>query len=189
MNGPRRCCSHGKNLVDVGVRRWRSGSKVADIGNAKAASHRIVARTQLVPGAVVWARVPFEEAGQYKIRPCVVLRCLGRDVTVLPCTTSEARRRLPGLVELRHPALAGLSRATAVRRQPLLLDHIEILNVLGRLQDEDLAALSPSVAARRASMPAFAPPPVPTRKRSLVDPHQPSHPEPPREPQVDHRAR
>ena len=44
-----------------------------------------VALTRLVPGAVVWAHIPFEECDQEKTRPAVVVDKSGRDVILRPC--------------------------------------------------------------------------------------------------------
>jgi hypothetical protein len=116
---------------------------------------RIIPRNRLHPGTVVWAHIPFEDVEADKIRPAVVLRCHGREVVLLPCTTSVRRRQRPGYVEIKHWQAAGLPRPTGVRRASLTVDYLEIVNIAGNLADEDAAALLPASARPH---PLFPPP-------------------------------
>ena len=99
-----------------------------------------VPRSALVRGAVVWAHVPYANgrAGAWKTRPAVVVVAIGREVTLLPLTSSLVSRGRPGVVEVRHWAEAGLSRPCSLVRRPVTLDRIDILNVVGRLHEDDL---------------------------------------------------
>ncbi|WP_319462720.1 hypothetical protein [Micromonospora sp. RTP1Z1] len=82
--------------------------------------------------------MPFEDNVQYKIRPAIVLGCRGRDVVILPCTSSPARhRRIDRPVELLDVETAGLRRPTAVRRTALSVDLVDVLEVIGELSDAD----------------------------------------------------
>ena len=59
-----------RRLQDVGVRRWR----MADRRSARPRPHfEIVGRARLAPGVVVWARVPYADRDDYKIRPAAVV--------------------------------------------------------------------------------------------------------------------
>jgi hypothetical protein len=125
----------------------------ADLSPAAVARLRIVARNRLRPGTVVWVHVPFEDAEGDKIRPAVVLGCRGRDVVLLPCTTSVTRHQRPGYVEIKHWQAAGLPRPTGVRRASLTVDYLEIVNIAGDLADEDAAAVLPPGARPRPLLP------------------------------------
>ena len=101
---------------------------------------RPVPRTALVPGAVVWAHVPYDDGDgtAWKTRPAVVVDAAGRDVTLFPLTSSLLGRRRPGVVEVTHWAEAGLSRPCVVVRRAVILDRIDILNLVGHLHEDDL---------------------------------------------------
>jgi hypothetical protein len=116
------------------------------LGLAPVAGPRIVPRSSIVPGMVVWAHVPFEHTDSYKTRPAVVVGRQGRDVVLLPCTTSPRRHQRRGYIEIRHWQAAGLTRPTGVRRACLTLDYLEIVGVVGSLAYEDAAAVLPASA-------------------------------------------
>ena len=99
-----------------------------------------VARTALVRGAVVWAHVPFADGHgtSWKTRPAVVVDASGREVTLLPLTSSLMSRGRPGVIEIRHWVEAGLTRPCSLVRRPVTLDRIDILNVVGQLHEDDL---------------------------------------------------
>ncbi|MFI6262185.1 hypothetical protein [Micromonospora sp. NPDC051006] len=128
-----------RQLSAVGVRRWRMAPRPEQRGLLPNLSVvRLVARNRLLPGVLVWARVPFEDNILYKIRPAVVLGCRGRDVVILPCTSSPARhRRIDQPIELMDVETAGLRRPTAVRRTALSVDLVDVLTVIGELSDTD----------------------------------------------------
>ncbi len=132
-----------KSMTGPGSRRPPTPPLPGSLGLAPATSLRIVARNCLHPGMVVWAHVPFEDADGYKTRPAVVVGRRGRDVVLLPCTTSSRRHQRPGYVEIRHWEAAGLPRPTGVRRASLTVDYLEIVSIVGNLADEDAAALLP----------------------------------------------
>jgi len=93
-----------------------------------------IPRTQLKPGTVVWAHVPYADGTGEKSRPAVVLSRQGRDIELLPATTSNRRHRFPGrYVEIRDLESAGLNRATGVSLQPVVADVIEIISITGSL--------------------------------------------------------
>ncbi|WP_406059383.1 type II toxin-antitoxin system PemK/MazF family toxin [Micromonospora sp. NBC_00860] len=128
-----------RQVSAVGVRRWRVANRPeqrAQLPNLSVV--RLVARNRLRPGVIVWARVPFEDDVQYKIRPAVVLDCRGRTVVILACTSSPARhRRMDRPVELWDVEAARLRRPTAVRRMALSIDHVDVLDVIGELSGTD----------------------------------------------------
>jgi len=142
-----------KSMRDAGLgRRWMVPPP-ADLSPAAVTRLRIVACNRLRPGTVVWAHIPFEDAKNDKIRPAVVLSCRGRDVVLLPCTTSVRRHQRPGYVEIKHWQAAGLPRPTGVRRATLTVDYLEIVNTAGDLADEDAAAILPADARPRPLLP------------------------------------
>jgi mRNA interferase MazF len=137
----------------AGPRRRPLVAPPADPSPAAVIRLRIVARNRLRPGTVVWVHVPFVDAEGDKIRPAVVLSCHGRDVVLLPCTTSARRHQRPGYVEIKHWQAAGLPRPTSVRCASLTVDYLEIVNVAGDLADEDAAAVLPQGARPRPLLP------------------------------------
>jgi PemK-like, MazF-like toxin of type II toxin-antitoxin system len=142
-----------KSIRDAGLRRRRLAPPPADPSPVAVTCLRIVARNRLRPGTVVWVRVPFKDTEGDKIRPAVVLSCRGRDVVLLPCTTSVRRHQRPGYVEIKHWQAAGLPRPTGVRRASLTVDYLEIVNIAGDLADEDAAAVLPLGARPRPLLP------------------------------------
>ncbi|MGN9804039.1 type II toxin-antitoxin system PemK/MazF family toxin [Micromonospora sp. L32] len=142
-----------RDLTNVGVRRWRVAPGPADASLPNMSVVRLVARTRLRPGVVVWARVPYRERDEYKIRPAVVFECRGRrDVVILPCTSSPSRYRYIGrLVELKHFGAAGLGRASAVRREAISIDLVDVLDVIGELSDFDADRVLAAAVVSRLS--------------------------------------
>lgn len=134
---------------DVGVRRWREPAPV-EFGRV----HDVMRVTQvswrfLDPGTVVWARVPYVDAEDYKVRPLIVIAASSTDVDGLACTTSLSRRRRNAqYVELQDLASAGLHRPTGVRRQPVRIPLTDIVSVLGALSDRDRGFLDTSLTVR-----------------------------------------
>ena len=101
-----------------------------------------VARTQLVPGAVIWAHIPYEDGQGEKTRPAVVVDRSGRDVTVLPATTSGRRWDFPDkYAEVQDLVAAGLTRPTGIRMSAVEIDVIEIIDFVGHLGVKDRNAL------------------------------------------------
>lgn len=138
---------------DVGVRRWRR-AKARPVASCVLSTVRRIPRNQLRAGAVVWARIPFEEIDDAKVRPAVVVQSSRFDVTVMPATTSPRRRSFPDLyTELTDPAAAGLRRRTGVRRRGMTIDRTDVLAVVGRLCEVDAAGVLGS-DARSAGPPA-----------------------------------
>jgi hypothetical protein len=87
---------------------------------------------------VVWAHVPFEDVDGEKTRPAVVVRRQGRQVELLPGTTSHTRWVHVGrYVEIEDLAEAGLTRSTGVRRSSVVVDLIEVIEIVGALSDDD----------------------------------------------------
>lgn len=96
---------------------------------------RRIPRTQLTPGTVVWAHVPFADGTGEKSRPAVVLSRQGRDIELLPATTSMRRHDYPHkYVEIEDLESAGLNRATGVSLRPVVVDIIEIISITGSLR-------------------------------------------------------
>jgi hypothetical protein len=142
-----------KSMRDAKARGRQAVRPSADLTFAAVTRLRIVPRNRLHPGTVVWAHIPFEDVQGDKLRPAVVLRCTGRDVVLLPCTTSARRHQCPGYVEIKHWQAAGLTRPTGVRRTSLTVDYLEIVNIAGDLADEDAAALLPASDRARRLLP------------------------------------
>jgi hypothetical protein len=123
-----------------GIRQRAVEPDVARLPNLSAV--RPVAKTQLRPGVVVWAHIPFVEVDTEKTRPAIVKATVGRQVTLLPATSAASRHRFPSqYVELRELRPAGLSRPTGVQRREVTIDLIEIVDIVGTLSDDDLSTL------------------------------------------------
>lgn len=97
--------------------------------------------SRLTPGTVVWAHVDFREIDGWKTRPCVVVERRGREVVLLPGTTSERRHDLRDHVELDDLAGAGLPKNTGVCARPVVVDRIDLVSISGSLSDADLLRL------------------------------------------------
>lgn len=120
----------------VGLDRPRNGSM------PNLATVKRVPRTRLVPGTVVWAHVPYEDRTGEKTRPAVVVERKGRDLTILPGTTSDRRWDLPGkYVEVRDRPAAGLTRPTGIRTTSVTVDLIEVVGVVGQLGESDTKSI------------------------------------------------
>jgi hypothetical protein len=123
--------------------RWKSSPDLLRRTSVPClATVKRVPRTRLVPGAVVWAHVPYEDGEGEKTRPAVVVELRGRDLTILPGTTSKRRLDTSrGYVEVRDLAAAGLNRSTGVRTSSVTIDIIEVIGVVGRLGEADLMSV------------------------------------------------
>ncbi len=140
-------------------RRWPEPQTAPNrSGQLQLSVVRSVARRALVPGVVVLAHVPYEdEQHTSKLRPAVVTGVAGRNVTVLPATSAESRRRYAGRhCELVDPAAAGLLRATGIRLSEVTLDLVDMVAVIGRLGTEDEERLLHCCGDRRAVAFSFA---------------------------------
>ena len=101
-----------------------------------------MARTRLTPGTVVWARVPFvDDPDRSKARPAVVSEVVGREVRLLPVTSStkDSVRCSPLYVPLEDWESAGLSRPCLVTRKVVIVDVIDVTTVVGTLGALDQA--------------------------------------------------
>jgi hypothetical protein len=86
----------------------------------------------------VWAHVPYEDGQGEKLRPAVVVERCGRDLTILPATTSASRWRYPNSsVEVRDLAAAGLTKPTGIKVRSVTVDIIEVVDIVGRLGEAD----------------------------------------------------
>lgn len=163
---PRRHGAGGRRrLHDVGVRRWRNGATAPerDVERVHPVMQATtVPRRQLVPGAVVLARVPFEPEGpepftspeecQDKVRPVVVVRVAGGGLVCRPCTSAPSRLRYPWFyTEIGDLAAAGLSRPTGVRLRECTLALDACIEVCGALSERDLADVLGAPAVRDAA--------------------------------------
>ena len=127
---------------DVGVRRWRRAPRQRGFSVTDLFAVKRVPLSRLVPGVVVWARVPYAEADNWKARPAVVKSVAGRRVTLLPGTSSSSRWRFPHqYVEVAAQVDSGLRRPTGFRRQEVTVDIAEIEGIVGSLDDLEVAAL------------------------------------------------
>lgn len=131
-------------LRDVGVRRWRQGREYWEY---RASAQRLcaakpVAKSRLVPGVVVWARVPFVDTNDWKTRPAVVKTVQGRLVSLAPGSSSASRWRFPDeFIEVTNLADSGLRRPTGFRRRDVTVDIVDVVDIVGSLADADLEAL------------------------------------------------
>ena len=115
------------------MRRWR----MADRRSARPRPQfEIVGRARLAPGVVVWARVPYADRDDYKIRPAAVVDVVGRRATVRPLT-SAASRLACRLAEVEDLAAAGLPRASGFRRRSVVVDLTDIVGIAGELSERD----------------------------------------------------
>jgi hypothetical protein len=122
---------------DIGARRWRQLSTPVHPCSAPR-SLGPVARSLLLPGAVVWVHVPFDDGMRWKTRPAVVLAVDHREVHLLPGYSSPSRWRFAWqYLELTGLEGTGLLRATGFRRRPITIDQIEIVSIAGRLRAHD----------------------------------------------------
>ena len=102
---------------------------------------RPVPLTRLTPGTVVWAHVPYADGTGEKSRPAVVVTTRGRDIELLPATTSSLRHGQPGFVSLTDLHAAGLERRSSVRLESVTVDRIEIINITGQVAPLDAARI------------------------------------------------
>jgi len=102
---------------------------------------RPVPLNQLHPGTVVWAHIPFADGTGEKARPAVVRSTNGREIELLPATTSTARFDAPGYSQIIDLDTAGLHRRTTVHHRTVTVDRIEIINITGRVAAHDAAQL------------------------------------------------
>ena len=131
------------NAIDLRLRRRRthSGGAAGD-RLPRLTVVRPVAKTALTPGTVVWAHIPYEETDGYKLRPSVVTHVAGREVTVLPGTTSHTRHRHSWAYrEVADLDAAGLRRATGIHLDPITVDLMDIVHVAGVLGPQDHLAV------------------------------------------------
>jgi hypothetical protein len=95
----------------------------------------------LTPGTVVRARISFTDCDDYKVRPVIVLRRRGREVTVVPCTSSP-RATTAADIPIDQLACAGLTTPTTARTgRTLVIDRVECIEILGSLGAEDSARI------------------------------------------------
>ncbi len=97
----------------------------------------------LAVGDVVWARVPFEERPDYKLRPVVVLSATYHDVVALRCTTKVERGLDLGHVALSDLDAAGLSEPTVVDPVgAVVIADVDLLDRTGRCSEADWSAIT-----------------------------------------------
>ena len=127
---------------DIGLRRWRQLPRKRRFSVSDLFRVKPVAASRLIPGIVVWARVPYAEMDNWKTRPAVVKRVFGRQVTLLPGTSANSRFRFPNkYLEVAQPVDCGLTRPTGFRRQEVTVDIIEVEDIVGALDASDRATL------------------------------------------------
>ena len=85
--------------------------------------------------------IPFADGTGEKARPAVVRSTNGREIELLPATTSTARFNAPGYSQIIDLDTAGLHRRTTVRHRTVTVDRIEIINITGRVAAHDAAQL------------------------------------------------
>lgn len=131
---------------DCGSRRHRldatkpGGERVHQIMRAD-----LLCLGALTPGAVVRARVAFTDCDDYKVRPVIVLGRCGREVTVVPCTSSP-RATTDADIPIDQLDCAGLTTPTTARTgRTLVIDRVDCIEVLGCLGTEDAARVHRSL--------------------------------------------
>lgn len=102
---------------------------------------RPVPLNRLLPGTVVWAHVPFADGTGEKARPAIVRSTNGREIELLPATTSAARFGAHGYCQILDLDSAGLDRRSTVRCEAVTVDRIEIISITGHLAAHDAARL------------------------------------------------
>jgi hypothetical protein len=135
---PRR--ANDRLLRNAGVRRHRyaPAPEVRDVERC----HDImritsVARRFLKPGVVVRAAIPFQEGGDQKVRPAVVVAVRGHDLVVIPLTSSP-RATHAGDVAVHDLDSAGLCKPTRARTdRAVKIGASTAVEVLGRLGAAD----------------------------------------------------
>lgn len=140
--------SKDRRVRDAGLRRHRQAVNVQGDHLHPVVHATTVARSHIVPGAVILARVPFsEDATQSKIRPVIVHRIEGDSIVVQPCTSSPFGRRGPGRMDIQDPFEAGFTRATSALARIVRLDRADLIEVQGHLSDVDARRLLPWLTA------------------------------------------
>lgn len=120
--------------------RWNKPTTARPTPHLAIVEH--IAMSRLSTGVVVWAHVPFAESDGEKTRPAVVVGRHGRNIELLPISTSPARFRFNGTHhELTDLDSAGLDRASGVRMASVTVDRIEVIQVVGELGPDDRAAI------------------------------------------------
>jgi hypothetical protein len=104
-------------------RRWASGSAV-------------VRQSEVGPGSVILATVPFADGTGEKPRPVVVLELSDAGVLVVPCSAQEKGKR-SGYTPISDRHVAGLLRATYVSRRTIHLAWDRLLVSLGQCSKLD----------------------------------------------------
>jgi hypothetical protein len=98
---------------------------------------RPIACGVLVPGVVVWARVPYADGGG-KLRPALVTARRGRDVLVRPITAQQRRLVQPRFyAPLRHWEDAGLERRSSVELRDVPIKVVDVADMIGQLHPDD----------------------------------------------------
>jgi hypothetical protein len=145
---PRGVYGSNGEVSSVGFKPSRMGRGKVGLSGARNGSMpnlavvKRVPRTQPVPGTVVWAHVPYEKGHGEKARPAVVVKLSGRDLTILPGTTSERRWELTDkYVEVRDRTATGLTRPTGIRNTSVTVDLIEVMSVVSRLGEVDTRSI------------------------------------------------
>lgn len=101
-----------------------------------------VALRRIRTGVIVLADVPYRESdgrrpGERKLRPALVVRQAGRNVTVLPITTKRGPRCLTRMPD------GLLSRPSYLQARIVELDRIAIIEVIAELDDHQLPFFEP----------------------------------------------
>lgn len=135
---------------DAKPRPRRKQEKWMEKATAQKSAHSItskkaskpVARTLLKVGAVIRARVEFDDEDKYKPRPCVVLSTTKTTIQVVPIFSQK--KNTAERLKISDPEVAGLIKASyfKVRIESIdLRDAIELLGMLSQQDQECLASL------------------------------------------------
>jgi hypothetical protein len=140
---------HNRHSRSRNKRREQWNKPAPTAQPARLAIVQPVALNRLQPGVVVWAHIPFAECDEEKTRPAVVVARNGRNIDLLPISTSPARFRwVRGSVEVTELEAAGLTRACGIQQRKVTIDSIEIINIIGQLAEPDhLAVFGASLLA------------------------------------------
>lgn len=110
----------------------RPGIRIAQTDSK---STKPVALSRLVPGTVVYARIPYRDGTGEKVRPAVVIRKEGQKIFV---TTTSSGLRGPEIIE--H-AGTGLSRRSHLRLDLVEVARVDVLDIIGEVSSDDWARI------------------------------------------------
>jgi hypothetical protein len=89
----------------------------------------------LTPGSVVWARIDFDDRTGFKVRPCMVLRCLDAWTVVLMPFTSGPK----DWAAMSSPEAAGVEEGSGFEGFTQVVERTSLYSRSGTVTADDLA--------------------------------------------------